>query len=46
MIINEWWGKEKEFVDLMKTVALPSVKLDLGEWAKNAELAAQGTADK
>jgi hypothetical protein len=39
MLINEWWGRAPDFLDLVAQQSLPSVKLDFGDWmspTKNA----------
>jgi hypothetical protein len=34
--INDWWGRPDDFVTLLSTERMPSVKLDFAEWMKVA----------
>ena len=34
LLINDWWGRSSDFVALVGSVSLPSVKMDFGDWMK------------
>jgi hypothetical protein len=31
-IIEQWWGRKPEFIEIIRRQALPQVKLDFGDW--------------
>lgn len=37
LLINEWWGRDKEFAQLVATVHMPKVKADFAEWMDEAK---------